>query len=431
MLNLLSPMRKPALPLLGALLVVVTCGTVQAALVAYYDFDGNVDDQSGSGNDGTLVGSAGYSTDHPAQTAGSGSLTTSSANSGVMVASPVGLDATTFTLSYWMNNPGQVGAWNRVTSRSGDTFETAVKDTGALAYYAPAAGWNTLSAAPSTDMWHHVVWTQEPNNPIGSLKVYVDGQRVDARNATINPSGNLAISLRHNSTESFLGNMDDVALWNERLTAGRIADLAEGLVSPLTMVIPITNPSFEADVIGDNVSGSATGWSGTGGVFNPIDSQFPGASDQNPDTNTSIPDGSNLAYSNDAGTALTQTLSSVLADGHYLLRVEVGDRLDLNMGDYDVQLWAGSILLTPATSLLPDPPDGQFATASLVFDIPTGHAGLGQPLEIRLLNNGGIQAVWDDVRLYYGVPEPSTLGLFLSAGLTSLLAFARRRRRRT
>jgi hypothetical protein len=58
---------------------------------------------------------------------------------------------------------------------------------------------------------------------------------------------------------------------------------------------------------------------------------------------------------------------------------------------------------------------------------------LNQPLEVRLVNNAGVQAIWDDVRLYHQdyqiIPEPSACALALLGLAGAMLGLGRRKRR--
>jgi RHS repeat-associated protein len=158
-----------------------------------------------------------------------------------------------------------------------------------------------------------------------------------------------------------------------------------------TVAIPIANPSFEAQVLEEDVFtiGSLTDWTLTGGNFagawNPGPTRYPGGL---------APDGQNIAYSNDA--AISQLLSeSLRANTRYVLTVAVGDRLDNAFTAFLIQLRAGGQVL--ASTANPLPLNGTFRDVSVVFDTPSVHPMLGQPLEIRL--SGGTGVNWDNVRL--------------------------------
>lgn len=192
-------------------------------------------------------------------------------------------------------------------------------------------------------------------------------------------------------------------------------------------VITINNASFESPALTDGgfVAG-IPGWTTTGagsGVFNPTTTQFPGEA----------PDGENTAFSND-GDDIFQVLGDTLtANYRYELQVDVGDRLDSAFPGYSVQLLAGGVVLAEDVNSLA--PSGGFLTSTVIYKALDGDAQLGQTLAIRLNNLGSptpsnVQVNWDNVRLDAAfIPEPSTLGMMLLAGV-GISAFSLRRRLR-
>ncbi len=158
-----------------------------------------------------------------------------------------------------------------------------------------------------------------------------------------------------------------------------------------TVSIPIANPSFESQVLAEDAFtiGTLTDWTFTGGNFagawNPGPTRYPDGA---------VPDGQNIAYSNDA--AISQVLAEPLrSNTRYVLTVAVGDRLDNTLGAFLVQLRAGGQVL--ASTSTPLPSNGTFRDVSVTFDSPSGHPMLGQLLQIRLSGSTGVN--WDNVRL--------------------------------
>jgi len=167
--------------------------------------------------------------------------------------------------------------------------------------------------------------------------------------------------------------------------------------------VAVTNPSFEAQTPADGtaIGNNLTGWTlsgpSDGGPWNPMDASYPGATDQTPDLDSTIPDGRNVAYSN--GRTLSQVLTSTLrADTQYTLQVEVGNRLETAFAfpGYAVQLLANGTVVAQESALTPS--KGTFATSMLQYSAPPGSALLGRQLEVRLSSNG-VQTSFDDVRL--------------------------------
>ncbi|MDB4500918.1 LamG domain-containing protein [Akkermansiaceae bacterium] len=217
--------------------MIVSATASHAALVVHYDFENNVNDQSGNGNNGTLGGAASYVADSPFP--GGNSLSTTTDASSVDVGAAGSLTSSVFTLAYWIratNNQNPSAGLERLSSRGGDSFETAIGDanvvggttsiTGAtLSYFAPGLGaWQVTNAAAPIGNWVHVAWVNDAN-----MTLYLDGVSVYTGTAVANSgSGALRIASRENTgpVEGFDGAMDDFRFYDTPLSATEIASLA-------------------------------------------------------------------------------------------------------------------------------------------------------------------------------------------------------------
>lgn len=193
------------------------------------------------------------------------------------------------------------------------------------------------------------------------------------------------------------------------LTAAAAFALAFGFTGTAWAVdVTITNPSFEDDpLIGDGDFSRMAPLTGPGGVQGLIgwthtntgtNDNRAGAFDPTASSFTSVPDGSQIAYSN--GPTLSQVLGETLAQWtKYTLSVDVGDRKEAgtNIASYKVQLLAGGTVLAEDNNGL-SPADDQFLTSTIMFSVFAFDPELGNPLEIRLLS-GGTQVNFDDVKL--------------------------------
>jgi hypothetical protein len=191
--------------------------------------------------------------------------------------------------------------------------------------------------------------------------------------------------------------------------------------------IPITNFSFEADVLAPGAFdlGNVPGWTGSPSAFfstfHPTATQFPGG----------VPDGVNVAAVQLG--SIFQTLSATLtANTQYTLMVGVGQRADFPLGSYLITLEAGGSVLALESSQTPSP--GTFATSTISFLAAPGNPHLGQALTIRLAETGNGQVDYDFVRLdgtsTAAIPEPASATL-IAAGFAALTLLRRSRQSRT
>ena len=255
----MSKMRKLWVVVVGALLVpLLPTQVIRAELVGYWNFDGNVDDQSGSGNDGELF-DATYSNSVPPAIGRGQSLDFELDTDHVFIENPdADLDSEEFTLMMFIYDRGQVGAMERLTSREGDTFETALNvhgpfgGVGEYSYYSGAGGgWQWGEEVPPSEEWQHVAYVANADDQ--TMRIYVDGElsweSIDPWFVT--PSGFMHIGNRWNDVEGFDGLIDDVALWDEVLDEDSIKAISQ------VGVAAFLSPGDLGDVNGDGVIDAA------------------------------------------------------------------------------------------------------------------------------------------------------------------------------
>jgi hypothetical protein len=208
---------------------------------------------------------------------------------------------------------------------------------------------------------------------------------------------------------------------------------------PGTTSISINNPSFENDTIPNSPGfiDTTDQWTDFGGVASGngvltarAGSDLAGVLSATPD----LADNDQNYWSN--VTDLYQVLSSTLQpNATYTLVADLGDRVaPTAFPGAEIRLGYGSTpgvnLLTADSVLAPTPPDGGWALWRSTFTTGPAPAGLGQPLRIELINPGGPQPQFDNIRLLavQPVPEPSAFALSV-LGMLGLIGAGRRRRR--
>ncbi len=187
-------------------------------------------------------------------------------------------------------------------------------------------------------------------------------------------------------------------------------------VPPSGFEVLVLNPSFENPPLVDHIvpekgyTENIPGWGqlyGLDGIYNPSDAQYPGASDQEPDLDTPIPDGKNVAFiDNPTGRGIFQDLSETLmADTVYTLSAYFGNRLNrAGKTTYDIRLMAGGRIIASTVGNVPD----GWIQDSLTAGVEAGHPSVGQPLRIEIWRGSGSEQLNVDSVSLTGVAAPET-----------------------
>jgi hypothetical protein len=151
----------------------------------------------------------------------------------------------------------------------------------------------------------------------------------------------------------------------------------------------IVNAGFEADQGGEDYWGSADGWTGVGGTWFGNWNPPAAAYSKIYSSGTNVPEGNMCGWTPGA-TGIAQVLAETLAsDTQYELTVQVGNSMAYDWGGYNVQLLAGGTVLAEDPNVNVVVPYDDWALVTVPFDSTGVDPELiGQPLEIRLLNQG-------------------------------------------
>ena len=239
------------------------------ALIGYWNFDDNVDDQSGKGNHGTISGGVEYDSDVPAALgAGKSGNFDGIADSHVEITHNEMMPVTShtdFTISMWVRGDGASGDNNddRVFSEGLSTnanplFNIGTKNDGIDGtvdfYYrnGSSTGHQFSLGEAFDDEWHHILWLDENN--VGTL--YIDGEEDTTFDYSEHPTFEADITsigsvLRATDCCNFTGNIDDVSIFSFLLSEEEIQALANG-ESPLNIKIPGSLPGdYNSDGVVD------------------------------------------------------------------------------------------------------------------------------------------------------------------------------------
>lgn len=220
---------------------------LEDGLVAYYTFDGNAQDYSGNGNNGTLNGATATTdrhgqADHALHFAGVDNPQT------VQVPNSSSLQfSDAVSVSMWFNSESKRGmdGWGRIHDNYGNhvlfakgyatTTETGAlngaivyRENGSQGLYLDNNSQGINVDYPiSTNEWHHVVYIATNSR----VKIYVDGLFMGEQNVnttfTHDNGCDLQFGRLAGSWYPFCGSMDDVRIYNRELNALEIYRLSK------------------------------------------------------------------------------------------------------------------------------------------------------------------------------------------------------------
>ncbi|MBA3066226.1 hypothetical protein FP828_07025, partial [bacterium] len=194
----------------------------ETGLVGYWRFENNAIDSSGYGNQGTILGGAGFGT---GCYEGSYSLSLDGVDDCVEVSSSSSLDLSgNFTIELWISIGNYSETMNMVNKRD-DAYGIQLEYPGVVRFYSAGSHMDSpQNALPTYNSWIHIaaVFT-------GSEKIiYVNGRAVTTHQFSSPPAINTAKLLigRHSYSATgqyFNGNIDDVKIYNYARSASEIA----------------------------------------------------------------------------------------------------------------------------------------------------------------------------------------------------------------
>jgi hypothetical protein len=194
-----------------------------------WPLDGNGDDVSGNGNNGTLVGSPSTINGVFAQALSfSGSAYVEISDSAT-----INFGSADFSISFWLNTSSTKTGNTIIEKRSASYvgYDVTLYSGRLLLQIADSSGysnyWNSSSQALNNGQWHFVAITVDRDSTSG-IKFYVDASLVDTFNPTDRPGSitntdNLYFGKHRDwSSWNYVGGLDEVKLYNRVLTSGEI-----------------------------------------------------------------------------------------------------------------------------------------------------------------------------------------------------------------
>ncbi|MFT4547064.1 MAG: hypothetical protein ACI9UA_001406 [Pseudoalteromonas tetraodonis] len=234
----------------GALFTFQTVGS--AALVAWYPLDGDANDASGNGYNGSTIGT-GVTHAQAGANAATGQSTDFSGAGHIDVPWNAALNSQDFTVTLWANADAAGGSFRSPISNRDDVAPGGVNRHGWIVYndnagnwsfwngggLNTAGGWNVANAgAVTTNAWNHIAISYD--SVTNTKEFYLNGALV----STTNPIGfspndsSLADGLTHEDEDMHIGGggdagtsfrwdgrLDDVTIWNTALSGAEIDNI--------------------------------------------------------------------------------------------------------------------------------------------------------------------------------------------------------------
>ncbi len=221
--------RTTCLVLASTFFALMLGSPANADLVMHLKADGTALDASGNGNDGTLVNGTGYASGILGQ-----AFSFDGSNDYVTVAADPALESTDlFSIAMWVRTPTVGGLKLLADSSHGSSngnngWALQLNNIGQASFaYGNGSQFPEVNATTQIDdnIFRHLAATYDGSN----LKIYVDGQLegTTAYSGTPSATGATIRLGRHFSlNRQFLGQMDDIRIYNNALTQSEISSLS-------------------------------------------------------------------------------------------------------------------------------------------------------------------------------------------------------------
>ncbi len=208
-------------------------------LVAYYPFNGNVNDASGNGNDGTIVGSLSFGTNQFGQASSAINFSGTSNNYVTTSFAPPGNNSAR-TFSVWFDTAssnqhtlGTMLSYGIFDSVAGDGMDVGILSSGWLE--CDIAYFTTETSSSWIDgRWHHLVVVIPTNSTLNQITFFVDGVILPSDYVTPVAIQTVATPLLigtstrgdgYGSAYDYLGSMSNLRIYNRALSSNEVGQL--------------------------------------------------------------------------------------------------------------------------------------------------------------------------------------------------------------
>jgi hypothetical protein len=238
-------------------------------LVAYYPFNGNANDESGNGNNGTINGAV-LDTDRNGS-----SLSSYLFNGASYIRIPnsetLSLGTTDIAVTAWVKTSSSAAGY--IYSDDSDNrrpgFELTYNGSGA--YYEISSSiqgwsWGDGTKAIGNGQWHYVAATFKRG---GNITLFVDGIQdvasvLDPLIASVSNTVDSRIGMSPDGYHGFIGNIDEVRIYNRALSAAEVTQIYSNQSGESNM-IAVQGGTLPQSSDTEGASTSSTGSGAAGG----------------------------------------------------------------------------------------------------------------------------------------------------------------------
>jgi hypothetical protein len=247
-------------------------------LVGYWPFNGNANDESGNGNDGTVNGAT-LTEDRNSNV--NAAYNFDGISNYIDVGNPFLIQNTTesYTQSgwaYYIDYSTDDNGYTFISKRhdnSGNDWATPItRSNGSVIFFADDAFYtspNLAQTSPlSLNQWHYLTFVKSNSN----YSIYVDGSLVSSAvdsHVMGGSNNNLIIGAQLAWPEFMKGSLDDIGVWNRALTEEEILDLYNGCSVPSTAITGPLGPNAltETTYTCNGAANSTFEWTISNGVI--------------------------------------------------------------------------------------------------------------------------------------------------------------------
>jgi hypothetical protein len=222
-------------------------------------------DNGSGGNNGTMTNFSTFSTDVPVELFSRKSIALDSVDDYVECGNDSSLQITgAMTLSAWVKttDTNYISIYGKGNSVAQADTHLRMQNTGVIRAFLNNNAINVTGTTAINDgSWHHVMFVYVPST---SMTIYVDGSQ-EAQNTTSIPSAinNNYSNVSLSRFQPWLGNLDEVAVWNSDQSANVSAIYGTGVPTSLASYSPLSwwrcGDGDTAPTLTDNGSGGNNG----------------------------------------------------------------------------------------------------------------------------------------------------------------------------